>query len=149
VNQFEWYEGLFEAQSLVDTDTVLNGFFDECIKDGVDNCPLSSLATSTEELRDRVFSYMDTLREQPISVYINNSVHGLLDYEKVWYNGFFEALYKPPLWTALAENMNKLILGNATDAFLAYGIEEVRDWHHEVNEFITLNDGISGPEHWP
>ncbi|KAJ5625719.1 hypothetical protein N7510_002028 [Penicillium lagena] len=149
VNQFERYEGLFEAQSLVDADTVLYGFFDECIKGGVDNCPLASLATPTEELRDTVLSYMDTLREQPISVYINNSVYGLLDYEKEWYNRFFEALNKPPLWTALAHNIYKLILGNATDAFLAYGIEEVRDWRHEANEFITLNDGISGPEHWP
>lgn len=35
------------------------------------------------------------------------------------------------------------------DAFLAYGIEDVRDWRHEANELITLNDGISGPEHWP
>lgn len=149
VNQFEWYEGLFEAQSLVDTDTVLDGFFDECIKDGADNCALASLATSTEELRDTVLSYMNTLREQPVSVYINNTVYGLLDYNKVWYNGFLEALYKPPMWTVLADNMYRLIQGNATDAFLAYGIEEIRDWSHEANEFITLNDGVSGPEHWP
>ena len=149
VNQFEWYEGLFEAQALVDTDTVLDGFFEECIKDGAENCSLALLATSKEELRDTVLSYMDTLQDQPISVYINNSVYGLLDYEKVWYNGFLEALYKPSMWTALADNMYKLMQGNATNAFLAYGIEDIRDWRHEANEFITLNDGISGPEHWP
>lgn len=73
----------------------------------------------------------------------------MLDYEKVWYSGFLEALYKPLMWSALADNMYKLIQGNAVDAFLAYGTEEIRDWHHEVNEFITLNDGISGPIHWP
>lgn len=149
VNQFEWYEGLFEAQSVIDTDTVLDGFFDECINGGAESCSLALLAASKEELRDTVLSYMDTLRDQPISVYINNSVYGLLDYEKVWYNGFLEALYKPSMWAALADNMYRLIQGNATNAFLAYGIEEIRGWHHEANEFITLNDGISGPMHWP
>ncbi|KAJ5632478.1 hypothetical protein N7490_008817 [Penicillium lividum] len=149
VNQFEWYEDLFEAESLVDTDKVLDGFFDECIKAGAENCPLASLATSTDELRDTVLSYLDALKKQPVSVYIDNSLYGLLDYGKVWYNGFFEALYKPPTWTTLADNIYKLIQGNATAAFLAYGIEETRATHHEGNDFITLNDGISGPDHWP
>ncbi|KAJ5202053.1 uncharacterized protein N7498_006716 [Penicillium cinerascens] len=123
--------------------------FEECIKDGAENRSLALLATSKEELRDTVLSYMNTLQDQPISVYINNSVYGLLDYEKVWYNGFLEALHKPSMWTALADNMYKLIQGNATNAFLVYGIEDIRDWHHEANQFITLNDGISGPNHWP
>lgn len=148
VNQFEWYEGLFDAESLVDTDNVLDGFFDECIKAGVSNCPLSWLATSREELRDTVLSYMEKLREQPISVYINNTAYGLLDHEKVWYNGVFPALYKPPTWASLADNLYKLIQGNATDAFLAYS-SEAWGMYDESNEFVTLNDGISGPGHWP
>ncbi|KAJ5778119.1 Alpha/Beta hydrolase protein [Penicillium odoratum] len=148
-NQFEWYEDLFEAESLVDTDKVLDGFFDECIKAGAGNCPLASLATSKDKLRDTVLSYLDALKKQPVSVYIDNSLYGLLDYGKVWYNGFFEALYKPPTWTTLADNIYKLIQGNATAAFLAYGIEETRATHHEGNDFITLNDGLSGPDHWP
>ncbi|KAJ5311534.1 hypothetical protein N7476_007394 [Penicillium atrosanguineum] len=149
VNQFEWYEGLFEAQSLIDTDTVLDGFFEECINAGADTCTLASLATSKEKLRNTVLSYIHMLQQQPIGVYINNSVYGLLDYEKVWYNGFLEALYKPSIWSTLADNMYKLIQGNATNAFLEYANKEIRDWRHEANEFITLNDGISGPEHWP
>jgi pimeloyl-ACP methyl ester carboxylesterase len=148
VNQFEWYQGLYDTEALADTDKVLDGFFDECVKSGAGNCSLASLATSKEELRDTVLSYMDTLRNQPVNVYINNSVYGLFDYEKVWYNGFFEALYKPPLWTALADNIFKIIQGNATDAFLANRVGSL-EWRHEANEFITLNDGMSGPEHWP
>ncbi|KAL4785326.1 Alpha/Beta hydrolase protein [Aspergillus varians] len=147
VNQFEWYEGLFESQSLVDAERVLDGYFDECIKVGTSSCSLASLAKSKEDLRETVFSHMETLRDQPISIYINNSVYGLLNHEKVWYNGFLETLYKPSIWASLADNLLKLIQGNATDAFLAYGIDETR--RHQADEFIILNDGISGPEHWP
>ncbi|THC99785.1 hypothetical protein EYZ11_000715 [Aspergillus tanneri] len=147
VDQFEWYEGLYEAEALVDTDAVLDGFFDECIKAGVDNCSLASLATTTEELRDTVLSYMRTLREQPISVYVNNTFYGVLDYDKVWYNGVFPALNKPVLWTSLAEILYNLMQGNATDAFFAYRNEN--SWQHEASEFVTLNDGVTGPDHWP
>ncbi|KAB8068947.1 hypothetical protein BDV29DRAFT_161920 [Aspergillus leporis] len=141
-------EGFFDSESLADTDKVLDGFFDECIKAGANNCSLSSLAASQEDLRNIVLSYMDKLREQPVSVYINNTVYGLLDYDKVWFNGVLPALYKPSTWTALADNLYKLIQGNATDAFLVYGGAEAWEAHDELNEFITLNDGITGPDHW-
>ncbi|KAJ6022455.1 hypothetical protein N7499_007770 [Penicillium canescens] len=81
VNQWQLYEGHYEEESMVDTDTVLDGFFDDCIKVGPTNCPLSSLATSEEELRDTVLSFMVKLRDQPIGVYINNTVHGLLNHD--------------------------------------------------------------------
>ncbi|KAL2827788.1 Alpha/Beta hydrolase protein [Aspergillus cavernicola] len=151
VNQFEWYEGLFEAQAFADTDKVLDGFFDECIKTGPRNCPLASLAPSSKtDLRDTVLLFTQTLQDQPIPVYINNSAFGLLDYSKVWYTGVLESLYKPALWPSLASNLLALLQDNATPAFLAYGITDLRTaWGHEANEFITLNDGLAGPTHWP
>ncbi|KAJ5536212.1 hypothetical protein N7513_009398 [Penicillium frequentans] len=147
VNQFELYEKNMELEAMVDTDAVLDGFFDECMKAGIKNCELSSLATSTETLRQTVFTYMERLKEEPISVYINNTAYGILDYEKILYNGFFPALYKPPTWFSLADNLYKLIQGNATDAFLAYGTDAKS--LDESTDFVTLNDGLSGPDHWP
>jgi pimeloyl-ACP methyl ester carboxylesterase len=147
VNQWQRYEGHYEEESMVDTDTVLDGFFDECIKAGATNCRLSSLATSKEELRDTVLSFMVKLRDQPISVYINNTIYGLLNHDMVWYNGIFRALYKPPSWFALADNLYELMQGNATPAFIAYSTgERMPD---QSFAFIFLNDGLSGPKHWP
>ncbi|KXG49091.1 Alpha/beta hydrolase fold-1 [Penicillium griseofulvum] len=146
VDQFAWYEGVGESDEFIDTDKVLDGFFDECIKADA-RCALGSLATSKEELREVVFSFMDTLRNNPLDVYINNTVYGILTCEKVWYNGVFAALYRPPLWSTLAENLYNLIRGNATPAFLAYNTDHGLD--DESNEFVTLNDGRTGPAHWP
>ncbi|KAJ5985940.1 hypothetical protein N7522_013136 [Penicillium canescens] len=130
VNQWQLYEGHYEDESMVDTDTVLDGFFDDCIKVGPTNCPLSSLATSEEELRDAVLSFMVKLRDQPIGVYINNTVHGLLNHDMVWYNGIFRALYKPPSWFAFANNLYELMQGNAIPAFLAYSTGEQIPTNH-------------------
>ncbi|OQD82141.1 hypothetical protein PENANT_c023G08126 [Penicillium antarcticum] len=92
---------------------------------------------------------MAKLREQPISVYINNTNYGLLTYDMLWYNGVFPTLYKPPTWYTLANNFFKLIQGNATPAFEAYqagGLEAMPD---QSFAFIYLNDGLSGPKNWP
>ena len=108
-----------------------------------------SLSTSTEELRDIVLSSMKKLQEEPVSAYVNKAVYGILRHEKFWYDGVFPALYNPSTWATLANHLHSLIQGNATDAFLAYGSEDVWDMGHEASEFIRLNDGLSGPEHWP
>ncbi|KAJ6180952.1 hypothetical protein N7519_011413 [Penicillium mononematosum] len=147
VNQFEWYEGVDLSGDLIDTDNVLDGFFEECMKADAGSCALASLATSKEELRETVFSFMDQLRHQPLDVYVNNTVYGILTYEKVWYNGVFAALYKPPLWSSLAQNLYSLLQGNATPAFLAYNI--AAEQNDESAEFVQLNDGRTGPSHWP
>ncbi|CAI7628644.1 unnamed protein product [Penicillium glandicola] len=137
LNQFQWYEGVDLSESLADTDKVLDGFFNECMKAGAGSCALASLATSTPELRETVLSFMDQLRHQPLPVYINNTHYGILTYEKVW----------PPLWTSLAENLHSLVQGNATPAFLAYSPEIERN--EDSIDVIELNDGLTGPPHWP
>ncbi|KAL5359378.1 Alpha/Beta hydrolase protein [Aspergillus floccosus] len=148
VDQFQWYEGVYEAESLEDTDKVLDGFFNECIKAGTERCALASLATSKEQLRGIVLSYMETLREQPIPVYINNAAYGLLNHAKMWYNGVFPTLYNPFAWAFLADNLYALIQGNVTDAFLAYHMSPATIVR-ESTEFVTLNDGLNGAEYWP
>ncbi|KAJ5493895.1 Alpha/beta hydrolase fold-1 [Penicillium fimorum] len=145
-DQFVWYEGVGESDAFIDTDKVLGGFFDECMKVEADSCALASLATSKEELSEIVLAFMDKIRHKPIDVYINNTVYGILTYEKVWYNGVFKALYNSVRWPPLAQNIYSLIQGNATPAFLAYNTGQ--ELNGESYEFITLNDGLTGPSYW-
>lgn len=48
----------------------------------------------------------------------------------------------------MADNLAKLLKGNATDAWLAY---RGADWglEGEGNNFVAANDGLSGPAYWP
>lgn len=106
------------------------------------------MADSPKKLKKLVFDFAEELKEQPISVYINSTKYGLLDYPKLFYNGIFPTLYKPAGWYSLAENLAKLLNGNATDAWLAYagspwGLED------EANTFVVSNDGMSGSDSWP
>ena len=148
-NQNDWYTGLDDFESLEDTESVLDGFFDECMKAGK-NCTLSSHADSKDELREKVLSLVSGLAEQPLSVYVNNSVYGTLDHKKIMYDAIFPALYKPLAWYDLAERLAGILDGNATGALLAYGLEDT-PWNlvGEANNFVTLNDGLTGPKHWP
>lgn len=148
VNQFDWYEGLVDLEDMADTENVLHGFFDECVKAGSDNCTLASLASSKEELEQVVFSYLDKLKEEPLSVYVNNTVYGVLGYSKLLYNGIFPALYKPASWYDLADRLAQLIQGNATEAFLAYGGDDPWNQIGESNHFVIMNDGLTGPKYW-
>lgn len=149
-NNFDWYETLIDSEELADTENVLAGFFDECIKAGEDDCPLASLAESKEELQAKVLDFADQLTE-PLSVYVNNTVWGLLTRENIILTALFPALYKPANWYTLADNLAKLLQGNATDAFLAYGLHG--PWHGIIDQdtttMIEQNDGASGPGLWP
>ncbi|KAJ5287126.1 hypothetical protein N7478_002812 [Penicillium angulare] len=150
-NAFEWYgEGFEGASSLVNTDAVLDGFFGECIKDGQESCSLAKLADSKEELRDLVMSKMKELQQQPLSVYLNNTNHGLLTFDDIWYSGFFKTLYTPQKWAGLADKIYDLILGNATDAFLAYNSGAQKWTVDDTDSVVELNDGLlTGPGYWP
>lgn len=128
---------------------MLDGFFEECQKADVYDCPLSSLTRSKEPsvLGHIVRSYLDELKYQPLDVYINSSMYGILTDDKVWYNGVFSALHNPSRWSILAASLYILIRGDATDALRRFVADEAgRD---ESNKFVVLNDGPSGPAHWP
>ena len=146
-NQFDWYEVRIDPEDLVDTEEVLNGFFKECIKAG-DNCTMSSLAPSWQDLRVRFFNFMGELKSQPLDVYVNSTTYGLLDYQKLWYGTLFPILYKPQLWYGFADRIGKLMQGNATDAFFEYGLDDSLDTDDALYT-VSLNDGVSGPKEWP
>lgn len=148
VNQFDWYEEILSPEPLVDTENVFEGFFRECLKAG-ENCTLSTLAESADELKDKVLRFAESISEEPLSIYINNTAYGLLDYYQLLFDGFFPNLYKPAQWYGLANNLAKLLEGNATEAFLAYGAKTRWGYEDEANSFVELNDMKSGAKYWP
>ncbi|KAK0754306.1 Alpha/Beta hydrolase protein [Schizothecium vesticola] len=150
VNQFDWYEQPLDQEELVDTEKVFAGFVDECVKAGPDKCALASLAETKSQLSERLISSIAKLRDEPLPVYINNTVYGALDQWSVWYDGVFSALYRPALWSKLASNLASFLGGNATDAFLAYSWGPEK-WNESSDPlyFVLANDGAAGPKHWP
>ncbi|KUI61867.1 hypothetical protein VP1G_09039 [Cytospora mali] len=148
VNQFDWYGEIISPESLVDTENVLEGFFDECLKAG-NNCTLSTMAESAGELMDKVLDFAGSITVEPLSVYLNNSAYGLLDQSKILFDGIFPALYKPAQWYNLADRLAKLLEGNATDAFLAYGRGDQWGLVDDSNTFVSLNDMKAGAKYWP
>ncbi|EAQ83632.1 hypothetical protein CHGG_10036 [Chaetomium globosum CBS 148.51] len=148
-NQFDWYEELLDAEMLTDTDRVLEGFMEECVKAGEADCALAELAGTKEELLELVLKGVAKLEDEPVGVYVNNTAFGVLDYWAIWQNGVFPALYKPATWRDLATNLALLLRGNATAAFLSYGREEAWESLGDALKFVGLNDGTSGPGNWP
>ncbi|KAL2151083.1 hypothetical protein VTH82DRAFT_6181 [Thermothelomyces myriococcoides] len=149
-NQFDWYQSLLDAEMFADTDRVLEGFADECVRTGPERCALAPLATSKEELLDLLLKRVGQLRDEPIGVYINESQWGVLGYWAVWYNAMLPALYKPAVWGELADRLaTALFRGNATDAWLAYGTKPAWESLGDALKFISINDGVSGPDNWP
>lgn len=147
VDQIQWYESLILEDDFIDTQNVVDGFFDECIKSG-DKCALSSLASSKEDLQDKVVSFLQSLREEPLSVYLNTTTYGTLDYTTMW-NAVFEHMYKPATWFDFATRLQGLMRGNATEALLAYGMEDYSGQTDDAIDVVTNNDGKSGRDSWP
>ncbi|KAI0833965.1 hypothetical protein F5Y06DRAFT_307293 [Hypoxylon sp. FL0890] len=79
-NQFIWHEGLLDSETLIGTENVWEGFLKECFKAGKDYA-LSSLAASEDSLRAKLFSFVEKPKDNPLSVYVNNTVYGTVDYE--------------------------------------------------------------------
>ncbi|AEO59690.1 hypothetical protein MYCTH_2308163 [Thermothelomyces thermophilus ATCC 42464] len=148
-NQFDWYESRLDAEMIADTDRVLEGFVDECVRAGEERCALAAMATSKEELLDLLLERVARLRDDPVGVYVNETQWGVLDYWTLWYNGVFPALYKPAVWGELADRLAALFRGNATAAWLAYGTKPAWDSLGDAFKFISINDGVSGPDKWP
>jgi pimeloyl-ACP methyl ester carboxylesterase len=146
-NQFDWYGSLLDAEMLTDTDRVFEGFIEECVKAGEEDCALAGLAGTKEELWQTVVDGVKRLKDEPIGVYVNNTVYGVVDFWTVWGNGVFPGLYKPAAWRELAENLAALLRGNATAAFLAYN-ERAWDSLGDGLKFISINDGTSGHAQW-
>ncbi|EME38905.1 hypothetical protein DOTSEDRAFT_92189 [Dothistroma septosporum NZE10] len=147
-NNFVWYGDFFDTEQFTNTEDVLEGFFDECIKAGK-NCSLTALAETKDDLHNIVFAKLAELQNQPLTVYVNSTLYGTLTYPDLMFNGIFPYLYRPAGWYDLAKNLANLLSGNATSTWLAYGKAPAWDFGGEANQFVTKNDGLSGPAYWP
>ncbi|KUI70887.1 hypothetical protein VM1G_06414 [Cytospora mali] len=149
-NLNNWYGRLdHEQEWCTDTENVLQGFFDECMKAGSDNCPLAAFGSTGGELWDAVFSFLDKLKDEPLSVYVNNTIYGLFDYTKVLRDGIFAFMYSPQKqWYFAADSLAKLLQGNATDAFMVYGRGDAFSAIREASQIVMFNDGKTGPAYW-
>ncbi|KAF7551876.1 hypothetical protein G7Z17_g4724 [Cylindrodendrum hubeiense] len=148
VDQIQWYESPLLDADFVDTQNVLDGFFEECIK-SADNCALSDLADSKEELQEKVVKFIQGLEQDPVSVFLNTTNYGTIDYKTIWFDAIFSHLYKPATWFEFATRLSDLIRGNATEAFLAYGTEDLSGVTDDAIDVVHLNDGASGLKYWP
>ncbi|KAJ1566700.1 hypothetical protein HK405_008778 [Cladochytrium tenue] len=148
VNQFDWYTSLFDSESLVDAENVFDGFLDECIKAGK-LCSLSSVAETKEELRETILQFADIVRDDPVGVFVNASVHGLIFRSTFLGSAIFPALYKPAAWRDLAGLLAGLLRGNTTEFFLTYGLSPAFGGIGDANTFVVNNDAQAGPAHWP
>ncbi|KAI5459012.1 Alpha/Beta hydrolase protein [Mariannaea sp. PMI_226] len=148
VDQIQWYDELVMGHDFVDTQNVVDGFFEECIK-SADKCALSSFASSKEELQEKVVSFLETLKEEPLPVFINATTYGTLDYASMWNNAVFSHMFKPATWYDLANQLAELMRGNAAGAFLKYAAEVIPLRRDDATIVVRLNDGVSGPGYWP
>lgn len=146
-NQYEWYESRILEMDYADTDKVVDGFFDECVKAGED-CALSSIGQSKDDIKEKVFSFLKELEKQPIASYLNSSTYGILDYTTMWINGVFRMTYQPKSWPKFAVVIANLLNGNETDALMSFGLADFVNVAGDSPDIVTLNDGISGVEHW-
>ena len=148
-NVFEYYTSEPKLEMMTDVDKTFEAFFEECVKTGKEECPLINLSSSKDELYKTVKDFGNLLRDQPLSVYLNSTHYGTLDWRTLWHKAVFEALYMPSSWHRLADHLHKLLQGNATDFFLDHGLRDRAFSDVDAFHFIMSNDGLTGPDHWP
>ncbi|PQK12854.1 hypothetical protein BB8028_0003g14690 [Beauveria bassiana] len=152
VDDFLWYDELLMKTDFVDTGNAFSGFFDECAKAG-EQCPLHFVADKKRDLERNVTHFIESLKEEPVSVYVNSSFFGTIKYDTV-IGGVFGHMYRPKEWYSLADNLAQLMQGNGTGALIAWG-ELGRNFSDpdagmgESGMFVEFNDAPAGPSRWP
>lgn len=147
-NHFDWYQHRILRGDFTDTMNVLDGFFEQCVKAG-DRCELASRARSKEELRQKVLDFLNRLKTHPIPVYVDTTTQGILSYATLLNGAIYGHLFSPNTWPTLARHLAQAMDGNVTETYLRYGRDDIYDTIDEANDIIDLNDGLSGPAHWP
>jgi len=91
-NLDQWYNGIDHGEALIDTDTIVAGFLEECFK-AKDNCALNSINgitfSAATDLQTYFEDYMKKLEEEPIPVYINYTNYGAVTRRSIAMNGTF------------------------------------------------------------
>jgi pimeloyl-ACP methyl ester carboxylesterase len=153
VDQFEWYNSTLPWNDYQDGKRVFWGFLDECVKAGKEACPLASLADNADVLNRVVEIFGTKIKNDQMTVYIDETNFGAVSYAYLWYAGILPSLYKFINWQSLGVILFETMQGNATMAYDAYGGSSAYTTTglppYEAIYFYRLNDGISGKEFWP
>lgn len=119
--------GLFN-ENLLDTDKVLQIFFDSCFNAGPSGC--SFYASSPEPISENLNRLYDITKTSPFPVLSNTSSYGVVDYNFLR-STIFISLYSPySLFPPLADALAELSKGNAKplwDYATQLGLNEVSD----------------------
>lgn len=152
VDDFLWYNKRVLDTDFVSTGDAFSGFFDECVKEGK-ACPLHFVADKKRDLELNVTAFIETLKEDPASVYVNSTFFGTITYDKVM-SAVFSSMYRPKDWYKLADNLGQLMQGNGTAALIAWGglgrnYSDPDPDMGETGRFVEFNDGPAGTSRWP
>lgn len=154
-NLDQWYNSDMEEEEFTDTDNIFDGFVEECVR-SKNACPLTATSgaqlDTASKLKKHLDQFLIELEEEHIPVYINASIYGSINRQKLVTNGIFFALYSPLTWPTLARNLAELFNGNNTPAFLAYSPSRVAQiLTDDSNTFVVQNDdrntGKNAPAH--
>jgi pimeloyl-ACP methyl ester carboxylesterase len=148
VNLYGHFTEQMSRELYTDSENAFAGFVEECIK-AKHNCALYKLADTKDALLEKLYAWRVELDDKPVSVYVDNKTFGILDGRTIWVNAIYPALYKPSKWYETAEILYELYHGNATRAFLSYGLQDFFSPPGDPYELISINDGLSGAEEWP
>lgn len=96
---------------ILDTDKVLQAFFDSCFDAGPSECAFYK--PSPEAISRNLNKLYDITKTRPFPVFLNASSYGIVDYNFLR-NSVFQSLYFPNLYfSTLANVLAELSKGNA------------------------------------
>ncbi|KAJ7683904.1 TAP-like protein-domain-containing protein [Mycena olivaceomarginata] len=114
----EWYKANLTSEG-IETDKVLQTFFDGCAEAGPDLCAFYK--PTAAEIADRLSALTAFIRAQPVPV-ITPTSYGLVDYSFLRWQ-IFQTLYAPYVYfPALAESLAALERGNGTMLYELLGV---------------------------
>ncbi|KIL59088.1 hypothetical protein M378DRAFT_276889 [Amanita muscaria Koide BX008] len=142
VDADDYYQNAWN-NSLIDTDKVMQAFFDGCFAAGPSNCAF--YASSPEAISQNLQKIYDSVASRPISVVSNTTnSYGVVDYSFMR-TYTFSGLYEPYIYFApLAQLLAALFKGDGRPFwdFVQSKNASVNIFNEEVaNLVITCNDG--------
>ncbi|KAF5361521.1 hypothetical protein D9758_006133 [Tetrapyrgos nigripes] len=124
-----------------DTDKTIQWFFDGCHAAGPKNCAF--YASSPAKIEAALDDIYDSLRSQPIPVFLNSDLYGIFTYDNLR-SLIMEALYVPPLFPLLAQGLAQVQAGSATLLFELLSIVSVAD-NISPEALVAIECGDSDP----
>ncbi|GAA6010280.1 hypothetical protein JCM11491_006246 [Sporobolomyces phaffii] len=114
------------VDGMTDTHKTLSGFFSSCAESGPKGCAFASENSTATELRHRLDSIYDTLRERPLPVGTSDWGPGVVTASDVHYT-IFHALYAPKTWPNLASLLAEVERGDGKRMF-----ETANQWTRQL-----------------